>query len=153
MILRRLVAWSLPLLALLLLGSAWTLRLPAAETPAKVSPAHRAGAIEMTFLKAQPGKRAQLVAFLRANWLAMDAKAVSAGLMESYELLEAEDEADPWNVAVMVVYRTPAGYAGVAEEFEQIRKAHQTVLIDGLGLRDLGRIVGSRKVFARTQPG
>lgn len=146
MFFRKFAAWAF---LLVLLFSSRPLA-QAAEAPAKRAGAG-SGAVEMTFLKAQPGKRAQLVAFLRANWLAMDARAVSAGLMESYELFEAEDDADPWNVAVMVVYRTPAGYAGVAEEFEKIRQAHQPVLIDGLALRDLGKIVSSRKMFPRSQ--
>jgi hypothetical protein len=41
----------------------------------------------------------------------------------------------------------PNGYAGIASEFEVIRKAHRTVLVDGKGFRDLGQIVRSERLL------
>lgn len=130
------------LLLTLLLSLFVDVTLPASEPPG-------GHAVEMTFLKANPGKREQLVAFLKANWLAMDEKAVRAGLMKSYQLLDSADESEPWNVAVVVTYHNAAGYEGVAEAFEKIRQAHAKVLIEGADLRELGRVVGSKKLYAR----
>jgi hypothetical protein len=104
-------------------------------------------AVEMTFLKSQPGKREQLKRFVTANWFAMDEVAIKQGLMQSYRLLDSGDDAEPWNVLVMVTYRDARGYDGIKTEFETIRKAHTKVLVDGLDFRDLGRIVESRKTF------
>lgn len=49
----------------------------------------------------------------------------------------------------MVTYRDARGFAGIEEEWREIRAAHREVLIDGAGLAALGRIVDSREFFER----
>jgi hypothetical protein len=75
----------------------------------------------------------------------MDRIAVAEGLFNSYALYRAEGEGD-WNLAVVVGYPDAAGSAAILDRFNAIRAAHQTVLIDGKRLTDLGRITGNRKV-------
>lgn len=104
-------------------------------------------AVELTFLKAQPGERARLVRFIEANWFAMDRIAVTQGLMRDYRVLDTGRDDGPWNVLVEVTYTDERGHAGIADAFERIRAAHRTVTIDGKGLRDLGAIVTSTQTF------
>lgn len=100
---------------------------------------------EWTFLKSLDPDPARLIAFIEANWFAMDRIAVAQGLFNSYALYRAEDEGD-WNLAVVVGYPDSQGSAAILDRFNAIRAGHQTVLIDGKGLAQLGRITGSRKV-------
>ncbi len=112
-------------------------------------------AVELTFLRAEPGQRERLVRFLDANWLAMDRVAVARGLFVEARLVEARDEgaADPaWDVAVAVTYRDAGGYESVRAQFEEIRRAHAKVLVDGLDFAALGRVVGSRSLVESTPP-
>lgn len=125
-------------------GSAGTAAAEAA--PASVASARRV-AVELTFLKSLPGERDRLVRFIEANWFEMDSIAAERGLMGEYRVLETGTDEGPWNVLVEVTYRDERGYAGIAPAFEEIRAAHQTVLIDGKGLRALGTIVESRQTF------
>jgi hypothetical protein len=110
-----------------------------------VSKAKRA--VEYTYLKSLPGERENLKRFISANWFAMDAIAVSQGLMVSYQLLDTGSDDGPWNVVVAVTYPNSLGYSGIAPQFEKIRRAHQTVLIDGKGMRDLGKVIETRPLF------
>ncbi|MCA3255678.1 MAG: hypothetical protein INF91_08695 [Alphaproteobacteria bacterium] len=124
------------------------LALPAA---APVAGARPPVLVVQTFLQALPGRRAQLGEFLTRNWLAMDRRAIDAGLFSHATLYDVAvatgDAAAPTaDFAVEVGYLTPGGYADVAEAFGRIRAAHTTVLVDGLGLRELGRIVGERQL-------
>lgn len=98
---------------------------------------------EWTFLKSHAADPAALAAFIRANWFAMDQKAVRRGLMTGYGLQVATDPGD-WNVVVMVGYPNPRGYAGIAPAFDEIRRAH--VMVDG-PLSKHGRIVAARKLL------
>ncbi len=100
---------------------------------------------EWTFLKSLDPDPAKLIAFIEANWFAMDRIAVAEGLFNSYALYRAEDEGD-WNLAVVVGYPDAAGSAAILDRFNAIRAAHKPVLIDGKRLADLGRITGNRKV-------
>lgn len=100
---------------------------------------------EWTFLKSHDPDPARLIAFIEANWFAMDRITVAQGLFNSYALYRAEDDGD-WNLAVVVGYPDAAGSAAILDRFNAIRAAHKTVLIDGKGLKELGRIIGSRKV-------
>jgi hypothetical protein len=109
------------------------------QTPAKVL------SEEMTYLKAKPGARDQLTKFIEANWFAMDKIAVVRGLMTDYELLFNQADGD-WDMAVRVRYPHAGGYATISQEFDAIRRAHQTVRIDGKTLADLGSIVRSEKL-------
>jgi hypothetical protein len=77
----------------------------------------------------------------------MDRIAREQGLMDAYSLLVAPAGAADWDVLVAVTYPDARGYAGIAEAFERIRKAHATVLVGGKDLRQLGRIVDSRRLL------
>jgi hypothetical protein len=100
-----------------------------------------------TFLHASPGRRDALECFLVANWLVMDQRAIERGLF-THAVLHAvtgagfQVGAATVDFVMEVGYHTPGGYADVEASFATIRAAHQTVLIDGLGLRELGQIVG-----------
>jgi hypothetical protein len=98
-------------------------------------------------LKAAPGERENLKRFIVLNWFAMDAIAKQQGLMQAYTVLDSGSDDGPWNLLVSVTYMDAKGYEGIAEAFEKIRRAHQTVPVDGKTLRDLGRIVESKRVF------
>lgn len=122
------------------------LPLPAAAAPraaalhAKPETRH----VTLTYLRAQPGKRAALIAYIERNWFAMDRIGVAQGLFTDYSLLErTEDEPADWDVIVAVGYPTDQGHdaPGVAEAFKKIRAAHVEVKIEGQSLADLGAIV------------
>ncbi len=104
-------------------------------------------AVELTFLKSNPGDREKLKQFIVINWFAMDAIAAKQGLMSAYTILDTGDDAGDWNLIVKVTYPNEKGYEGIQDDFNKIRQAHKTILIDGKGLRDLGRIVSSKKTF------
>jgi hypothetical protein len=113
-------------------------------------PAAPSRAVEWTFLKAKPGKRDALRAFIIANWFAMDERAVREGLMRSYRLLDTRTDDGPWDLAVEVEYHDERGYDGIKDRFETIRAEHVVQPIEGLLLRDLGAVVGSRRLFPAT---
>jgi hypothetical protein len=112
----------------------------------------RRRAVELTFLKSKPGARDSLKKFIVLNWFAMDELAKQRGLMESFALLDAASDEGAWNLVVQVAYPDERGYDGIVESFEQIRRAHETVRIDGKGLRELGSIVETRRLFADASP-
>jgi len=101
----------------------------------------------MTFLKSQPGQRDNLRKFIIANWFAMDRIAQSRGLIHDYKVFDSGNDEDPWNVLVSTTYTNAAGYAGIAEEFEKIRREHQTLAVDGKSLKELGAVVASVTVY------
>lgn len=107
---------------------------------------------EWTFLQSFDPDPTDLIAFIEANWFAMDARAVAAGLFSHYRLWRVDglagDPAFGWNLIVAVGYPDPAGYDGVRAAFEAIRTAHVPVPIRGKLLQDLGRIVGSRRLVS-----
>ena len=104
-------------------------------------------AVELTFILAKPGERERVVKYIERNWFAMDAIAKTQGLMDDYRVIDTGSDEGPWNVLVEVTYRDARGYEGVREAFENIRAAHREILIDGKRLRDLGKIVESKKTF------
>lgn len=110
-------------------------------------------AVEWTFLKAKPGKREALRAFVIANWFAMDELAAREGLMRSYRLLDARTDDGPWDLAVEVEYFDERGYDAIKDRFDAIRAQHIVRPVDGLVLRDLGAVVGSRRLFPAAQGG
>jgi hypothetical protein len=121
----------------------------ASDRPATPAAAAAAPAITWTYLKANPGDREHLADFLEANWLAMDAQAVEAGLFHSYRML-VNDQADgEWDVVVEVTYNDACGYACVAEAFDAIRARHAERRVDGRGLRELGRVLRTETVRDR----
>lgn len=124
------------------------LALPAAGAAA---PARPPVLVVQTFLRARPGLKAALGEFLTKNWLAMDRRAIDAGLFSHatlYDLAGATGAASApeADFAVEVGYLTAGGYSDVAEAFGKIRAAHATVRIEGRGLRELGDIVGERQL-------
>lgn len=111
------------------------------EAPTAKAPTRH---ITQTYLRAAPGKRAALIAYIEANWFAMDRIGIQQGLFTSYTLLERADDSEAdWDVIVAVGYPTAQGHdaPGVADAFKKIRAAHREIKIDGLGLAGLGTIV------------
>jgi hypothetical protein len=104
-------------------------------------------AVELTYLKSNAGMRDQLRRFIVLNWFAMDKIAKERGLMQHFRVLDTGSDDGEWNVLVVVTYLNDRGYDGIKPEFEAIRTAHQTVLIDGKSLSDLGRVVKGIKTF------
>lgn len=118
----------------------------AAARPA--SPAE-AALVTHTFIAALPGRRAQLRRFLELNWLAMDRRAIDAGLFTHatlFEVASGEGQGDAPDFVMAVGYRTPGGYGDVEARFREIRRQHRIVLVDGLDLSGLGRIVGEQQL-------
>jgi hypothetical protein len=116
----------------------------ATKDPTRASAQH---AVELTFLKSNSGARDKLKQFIVSNWFAMDEIAVKQGLMSAYTILDSGDDDGDWNLIVKVTYPNDKGYDGIKDEFEKIRQTHKTILVDGKGLRDLGKIVSSKKLF------
>ena len=124
---------------------------PAPSTPAQSAPAQSAEVSKLptlhvthTYLRAAPGKRAALIAYIERNWFVMDHIGIEQGLFTSYSLLErADDTTADWDVIVAVGYPTIMGHdaPGTADAFRKIRVAHRETKVDGLGLTELGSIV------------
>jgi hypothetical protein len=80
----------------------------------------------------------------------MDSIAVTRGLINKYELIEnVVDDSNPvseWDFIVAVEYFTKGTYSDIADKFEVIRKSHTTIKVDGLVLKDIGKIVRSETV-------
>lgn len=136
-------AFFLLLLAVSRFGEASTDSLPAGE-----------GNWTFTYLKAAEQSRAALREFVVKNWFAMDAIAVERGLFKSYRLIENISEANlpddrEWDFIVAVEYFEGQTYRDIREQFEEIRSRHETVLIDGKALSELGSIVRSERVLIR----
>ena len=103
-----------------------------------------------TYIKARGSQSVELKEYLESNWFVMDAKAVEQGLFKSYRLIENLGAGDAgeraWDYIVAVEYFGDQSYSDIVEEFEIIRSAHNTVLVDGQGFRELGSIVRSERV-------
>lgn len=124
---------------------------PAAAQPAPAPTPAAARAtmvVEWTRLKALPGERANLTAFIFLNWFAMDAKAVEQGLFTSYRLIANPAPDGEWDLLVEVGYPTPLGYDDPATQaaFGAIRAAHTVVPVEGKTLRELGTILGAERL-------
>lgn len=104
-----------------------------------------------TYLAATPGRRGALARFIVANWFEMDRIAVEQGLFRGYRLLENPRIDEDWDLIVEVTYNDACGYTCVSERFEAIRGAHATVPVEGLVMKDLGRVV--RSVGFQERPG
>jgi hypothetical protein len=104
----------------------------------------------LTYLKSTNFQKDRLKEFLEKNWFAMDSIAVTRGLINKYELLEnIVDDSNPvseWDFIVAVEYFTKGTYSDIADKFEAIRKSHTTIKVDGLVLKDIGKIVRSETV-------
>ena len=101
-----------------------------------------------TYLKAKEGQKAILRETIVKNWFVMDSIAQSQGLIKQYELLENMSDAKPteWDYIVAVEYFTAGNYSDIAEAFEKIREAHETVKIDGMTFSEVGSVVKSELV-------
>ncbi len=105
-----------------------------------------------TYLKATRGNKESLRDFVEQNWFVMDEIAVERGLFKSYRLIENISDSSPsseaeWDYIVAVEYFGDQTYTDIQQEFEEIRSQHETVPIDGKGLRELGSIVRSERVL------
>jgi hypothetical protein len=123
-----------------------------AANVAIAAPTGEKRAVELTFLKSHPGQREQLKTFIVRNWFAMDKIAKDQGLMHAYTVMDTGSDDGSWNVLVSVTYTNDRGYDGIAAAFDKVRQAHTTVLVDGKGLRELGAIVETRRVFEDPAP-
>lgn len=102
-----------------------------------------------TYLKAINGQKDNLKTYLKKNWFAMDSIAVNRKLISRYELLENLNADAEWDFIVAVEYFTRDTYADIEKAFEQIRAEHHPVTVNGLSLKDLGRIVRSETLQKR----
>ena len=101
-----------------------------------------------TYLKAKEGQRENLKTFVIRNWFAMDAVAVKRGLFNDYKLLEnsGTDPASEWDFIVAVEYYTTGTYADIQDQWQDIRKAHNTIPIDGMDFPQLGSVIRSENL-------
>lgn len=116
--------------------------------PALAAGARPTAVVEQTLLKALPGKADALGKFLAANWLVMDQQALDQGLFTGFWLARSPAGFEEWDYAMSVGYPTSLGFddPAISAGFEAIRAAHVVALIDGEGLRQLGRIVSSQRL-------
>lgn len=116
--------------------------------PAPIAPPRLTVLYEQTYLKAKPGRRADLVRYVTTNWFAMDRKGVEQGIFTDFWLLEEADANPAWDLVMVVGYPQLAGYDDPATTaaFTAIRAAHVEVRIDGRGLDDLGTIAEHRRL-------
>lgn len=101
-----------------------------------------------TFLKAKQNEKENFKTFLVKNWFAMDSIAVSQGLFNNYKLIEnaSKEASTEWDYIVAVEYFTAGTYSDIEKEWQEIRKNHKTVLVNGKGMKDLGSYVKSEIV-------
>jgi hypothetical protein len=103
-----------------------------------------------TYLKAPENQKSNLQAYIEKNWFVMDSIAVKQKLLGQYELYENKDpENKEWDFIVAVEYLTPKGYDDVATGFEAIRAKHQVIKVNGLGMKELGKVVKSETVLRK----
>lgn len=121
--------------------------LAATIAPAGASTPADRRAVELTFLKSNPGERERLKTFIVLYGFAMDKIAKEQGLMSALTVMDTGTDQSRWNVLVSVTSMNEKGYEGLSEAFERIRRAHATVRVEGKTLRELGTIVDSKRVF------
>ena len=118
-----------------------------ATTSTVPTPGTERRAVELTFLKSNPGQREQLKSFIVQNWFVMDKIAQNQGLMRAFTVMDSGTDEGPWNVIVAVTYPNDKGYDGIVEAFDKIRRAHTVVRIEGKTLRELGSIIETKRMF------
>lgn len=101
-----------------------------------------------TYLKANEGRRYELKQYVVKNWFIMDSIAVKKGLFKDYELIENLDKTSKaeWDYIVAVEYYTNGTYSDVSEGFEEIRKSHEIININGLTFQETGRVIKSETI-------
>ena len=129
-------------------GMVLALAFTASNAVAQTAPSKATSVYEHTTLKAKPGRRDALRRYIAANWFVMDQKGFEQGIFTSYWLLEDTETDGSWDYMMVVGYPQPLGYsdARTIAKFQAIRRAHDEIKIDGLGLGDLGSIVENRRV-------
>lgn len=134
-------------------GGMAAIGLLAAGTPlaARQSQRREPVLVTQTFVKALPSRREQLARFLELNWLAMDRRGISAGIFTHATLFDIAGASGEIatvlaDFIVEVGYLTLGGYSDIEANFNEIREQHKTMLVGGLGLKELGRVVGDRQL-------
>ena len=137
------------LMALFLLASCAHSAPPSPASPGPEAKPKRAAVHGFTLLRSHSRDPTELVAFIRKHWFAMDEVARQQGLLTDYRVFAAPraEDAD-WNVVVVVGYADPAGYSGIAEAFEELRRRHNDTTPGAGGLNEVGTVVGSRELAA-----
>jgi hypothetical protein len=122
---------------------------PPVDLNSAVNPSAGKRVVTFTYLKAAPGRLAQLERYIRANWFVMDERAVRDGLFVSYGWLDTGSEDGPWNAVVIVTYNDDKGFSKIQSSWSKIKAAHTEVRPDGLGISELGTVIESRELFER----
>lgn len=101
-----------------------------------------------TYMKATDNQRSNLKKYIEKNWFVMDSIAVQRGLFNNYQLLEnvGTEEPTTWDFIVAVEYFTPGTYSDIQASWQEIRRDHKRILIDGKDFNQLGQIVRSEQL-------
>lgn len=126
---------------------------PGLSSTKDMPPSTATQVVERTYVKALPGQREALAEFIVANWFELDRIAKERGLFTYYRLSENLDPSADWDFEVAVGYPNADGFhnADVQARFADIRSGHTIILIDGKGLKDLGRIVRGDRTRPREE--
>lgn len=102
-----------------------------------------------TYIKATDNQRSNLKKYIEKNWFVMDSIAVQRELFNNYQLLENVDteEQTTWDFIVAVEYFTPGTYSDIQVSWQEIRRKHKTILVDGKDFNQLGQIVKSEQLI------
>lgn len=102
-----------------------------------------------TYIKATDNQRSNLKKYIEKNWFVMDSIAVQRELFNNYQLLEnvGTEEPTTWDFIVAVEYFTPGTYSDIQASWQEIRREHKTMLIDGKDFNQLGQIVKSEQLI------
>lgn len=99
----------------------------------------------LVYVRALPGQRERLAAFIEANWLARDRVAYAAGSIAGFEWLEATETDAGWDFLVITQYPPSTAAPNVADA----TPSPQKILIDGFDFDQLGVIVASELLRRR----
>ncbi|MBX2876585.1 MAG: hypothetical protein KTR30_31005 [Saprospiraceae bacterium] len=102
-----------------------------------------------TYIKATDNERSNLKKYIEKNWFVMDSIAVQRELFNNYQLFEnvGTEEPTTWDFIVAVEYFTQGTYSDIQASWQEIRRDHKTILIDGKDFNQLGQIVKSEKLI------
>ncbi|NRB52506.1 MAG: hypothetical protein HRU41_32900 [Saprospiraceae bacterium] len=105
-----------------------------------------------TYIKATDNQRSNLKKYIEKNWFVMDSIAVQRGLFNNYQLLEnvGTEEPTTWDFIVAVEYFTARTYSDIQDLWQEIRRDHKTILIDGKDFNQLGQIVKSEQLVTHS---
>lgn len=134
-----------PLSALLALA----LAAPPAGGPTPSRPDGPRSVWAVDFVRTLPGQRDRYLEYNRLNWVPMRRAFVEEGIARSFRVLAAPpDSTAEWDVVLMTEYVDEEAYALREEVFERVRArpGYEHRLVDGLGPREMARIVASREL-------